>query len=89
MKKSYPREAFQKGEQSDRRQWREQGGERVAAVGKMQVRFAGRRICRAPQQGKAQDGLGQAANLGRAEPRHPQIPKQQSLQPKQIPELEA
>ena len=26
--------------------------ERVAAVGKMQVRFAGRRICRAPQQGK-------------------------------------
>ena len=65
MEKSYPREAFRKGEQPDRRQWREQGGERVAAVGKMQVRFAGRRICRAPQQGKAQDGLSQAADLGR------------------------
>ncbi len=38
------------GERPDRRQWRRKGGERVAAVGRRQVRFAGRRLRRAPQQ---------------------------------------
>ena len=41
------------------------------------------------QEGKAQDGPGQAADLGRTEPRHPEAREQQSLQPKQSPELEA
>ena len=61
----------------------------MAAVGKMQVRFAGRRICRAPQQGSAQDGPGQTADLGRAEPRHPEAGKQQGLQQKKNTGLEA
>jgi hypothetical protein len=38
------------GERADCRLWREEGGERVAAVGKMRDRFVGRSICRAPQQ---------------------------------------
>jgi len=41
-----------KGERCDRRQWREKGAERVAAVGKPQARFDERSGCRAPQQGK-------------------------------------
>ena len=41
------------------------------------------------QEGKAQDGPGQTADLGRAEPRHPEARKQQGIQPKQSPELEA
>ena len=53
------------------REWSE--WQRSARCG---VRFAGRRICRAPQQGSAQDGPGQAANLGRAESRHPEARKQ-------------
>ena len=40
------------GERADRRRGREEEGERVAAVGKKQARFAGRRFCRAPQQGR-------------------------------------
>ena len=61
----------------------------MAAVGKMQVRFAGRRICRAPQQGSAQDQSGPEADLGRAESRHPEAGKQQGLQQKEVAELEA
>jgi len=38
------------GERPDRRRWREEGGERVAAVGEKQVCFSRRGFCRAPQQ---------------------------------------
>jgi len=38
------------GERADCRLWREKGGERVAAVGKMQACFVRRSSCRAPQQ---------------------------------------
>ena len=41
------------------------------------------------QEGKAQDGPGQASNLGRTESRHPQAGKQQGLQQKKVAELEA
>ena len=41
------------------------------------------------QEGKAQDRSSQTANLGRAESRHPEAHKQQGLQQKQSPELEA
>ena len=41
------------------------------------------------QEGKAQAGSGQAADLGRLKPRHQKARKQQGLQPKQSPELEA
>ena len=41
------------------------------------------------QEGKAKDRPGQAADLGRAESRHPEAHKQQGLQQKQSPELEA
>ena len=60
----------------------------MAAVGKMQVRFAGRRICRAPQQGSAQDQSGPEADLGWAEPRHPEARKQQDIQQKEDAGLE-
>ena len=38
---------------------------------------------------KAKDRPSQTADLGRAEPRHPEAGKQQGLQQKQSPELEA
>ena len=38
---------------------------------------------------KAQDRSGTSADLGRAEPRHPEARKQQGIQQKQNPELEA
>ena len=41
---------FPKGERADRRQWRRKGGERVAAVGRIQACFVRRSFCRAPQQ---------------------------------------
>ena len=41
------------------REWSE--WQRSARCG---VRFAGRRLCRAPQQGSAQDGPSQTADLG-------------------------
>ena len=41
------------------------------------------------QEGKAKNRPSQTANLGRAESRHPEAGKQQSLQQKQSPELEA
>ena len=41
------------------------------------------------QKGKAKDRSGQAADLGRAKSRHPEARKQQGLQPKQSPRLEA
>jgi hypothetical protein len=41
------------------------------------------------QKGKAQAGSGKAADLGRTEPRHQKAGKQQILQQKQSPELEA
>ena len=41
------------------------------------------------QEGKAQNGPGQAADLGRAEPRHPEAGKQQGLQQKEITGMEA
>ncbi len=44
------------GELHDRRLWRMQGRERVAAVGYRRARFAGRRLCRAPQQEAAYVG---------------------------------
>ena len=40
------------GERPDRRRWREEGEERVAAVGRKQVRSVGRSFRRAPQQGE-------------------------------------
>ena len=40
------------------------------------------------QEGKAQAGQRQARHLGADQSRHPEAAKQQSLQPKQIPELE-
>ena len=45
------------------REWSE--WQRSARCG---VRIAGRRLCRAPQQGSAQDRPGQAANLGELNP---------------------
>jgi len=60
----------------------------VAAVGKMQVLFAGRSICRAPQQAQAQDRSGLAADLGSAESRHEIAGKQQSLQSQDITGME-
>ena len=41
------------------------------------------------QKGKAQDGLSQAANLGRTESRHQKAGKQQGLQQKEITGMEA
>jgi hypothetical protein len=41
------------------------------------------------QDGKAQCRSGQAADLGRAKPRYPEVRKLQGLQQKQSPELEA
>ena len=41
------------------------------------------------QEGKAQDGSGKTANLGRAESRHPEAREQQCLQQKKVAELEA
>ena len=41
------------------------------------------------QEGKAQDRPSQTADLGRAESRHQKARKQQGLQQKQNPELEA
>jgi len=45
------------GERADRRRGRRKGGERVAAVGKKQARFAGRSFCRAPQQGRCAEPI--------------------------------
>ena len=42
-----------KGERGKRCLWQMQRPERVAAVGKTQARTAGRRVCRAPQQGNS------------------------------------
>ena len=40
------------GERSERRRWREERGERVAAVGKKRACFDRRSFCRVPQQGE-------------------------------------
>ena len=41
------------------------------------------------QEGKAQDGPGQAVNLGRTEPRYPEARKQQGIQQKEVAGMEA
>ena len=43
------------GERADCRRWREEGDERVAAVGKKRGCFNRRSFCRAPQQGLSEE----------------------------------